>query len=178
MKTKTINLYEYSELAPKAKEKALKNWNDNNFDDNELLVYLDNEIESLLKKHKITPIADIKGYSSKYAKIYYSLACCQGDGVMFEGVFNWETWTVKIKHEGHYYHSNSKSIEMHKEIDGQEIEPSDAEEAEFEAIYQSICKELEKFGYQCTEDMQSEESFIETCNGNEYTFREDGTMEN
>lgn len=32
MKTKTINLYEYNELAPAAKERALAEWNEHNDD--------------------------------------------------------------------------------------------------------------------------------------------------
>ena len=97
---------------------------------------------------------------------------------MFEGKFTWGDYIVEVKHQGHYYHSYSKSVEMHKEIDGREIEPSEDEEKEFEETYQNICKELEKSGYAHIEDVQSEEYFIEECNANDWTFRENGTMEN
>lgn len=180
MKTKTIKLYEYSELEPKAKEKALAHYRANDFDSYGLQVHLDNEIGELLAKHGITPLRDLKGYESKYVKVYFSLAHCQGDGVMFEGVFSfptatekeggqWKRYEVTVKHSGRYYHSNSKTVEVEHD--------NEAVEKEFEEVYQIICKELEKSGYAYIEDMESEEAFIEYCNANEVTFREDGTVE-
>jgi hypothetical protein len=67
---------------------------------------------------------------------------------------------------------------MMKIVEGQEIEASEKDEEEFEKIYQSICKKLEKVGYRLIEDETSEAHFIDVCNLNEWTFREDGTMEN
>ena len=178
MKQKTIDIYEYSELSPEAKEKALQHFRENNFDTYGLQVHLDNEIEALLEKYAIEPIEDVKGYPSKYAKIYFSLAHCQGDGVMFEGVFAWKKYRVNIKHSGHYYHSYSKHIEIQErkrpwfDIDNDEVY------VEFEKIYQIICSELVEEGYRHIDDMESEECFIEVCNANEWTFRSDGTTEN
>lgn len=175
MKTKTIKLYEYAELTPEAKEKALAHYREHNFDSYGLQVHLDNEIEVLLEKHGIVPVSTAdKKCDSKYAKIYFSLAHCQGDGVMFENTFTWKKWTVNIKQSGHYYHSYSKVIELSNDNGD---EPTEAEEGAFEAIYQEICKALEKAGYSYIEDMESEAHFIEECNNNEWTFREDGTRE-
>lgn len=178
---KTIELYEYSELKPEAKEKALKNYKENDFDEFSLRVHLDNEIEELLQKYGIVPIQDLKGYETKYAKVYYSLSHCQGDGVMFEGVFSfptetekegeqWKRYVVTVKQSGRYSHSNSKTVEVEND--------NEVVAKEFEQVYQKICKELEQSGYKHIEELQSEAYFIEECNANEWTFREDGTREN
>ncbi len=180
MKTKTIALYEYSELSKEAKQKALNHYNENMFDDYELQVHLDMHLEELLLKYGIKPIRDIKGYETKYAKLYYSLSNCQGDGVIFEGVFSfptetekigrqWKRYEVRVRQTGRYYHSNSKTIDIEPE--------NEVVEKEFEAVYQKIRKALEKEGYAYIAEMQSEAHFIEDCNNNEWTFREDGTLE-
>lgn len=174
MKTKTIRLFDYKELPPSAQDRALNAWREG-FDNYGLEVEMDNKLEELLAEHKITPLTDLKGYPTKYGKLFYSLACCQGDGVMFEGVFDWKKQTVTIKHSGHYCHSYSKTVDL-ENVDGNES--TKGLQDAFEAIYQKICKELERFGYDVIDDMQSEERFIEDCNANEWTFREDGTMEN
>lgn len=175
MKIKSLPLYEYAELSPEAKQKALNYHRKHGFDSYGLQVYLDEAIQPLLKKHGIVPLstADQK-YETKYAKIYYSLSNSQGDGVMFEGTFTWRDWVVNIRHHGHYYHSYSKMITIEND---EGLEPSDEDESAFETIYQAICKELEKTGYAYIEDMESEEYFIEECNANEYLFRKDGTRE-
>jgi len=49
---------------------------------------------------------------------------------------------------------------------------------DFEKIYQRICKELEKNGYGFIEWEDSEESFIDACSANDWTFRANGDMEN
>lgn len=174
MKTKTITLYEYSELSEKSKEKALEYYRENMFDHYGLQVEMDNAIEPLLEMHGIKPVATAdRKYPSSFAKIYYSLSNSQGDGAMFEGTFEWNTGTrtitVNVKQSGRYYHSHSKEVDM--------PEASEAECARFEKIYQSICEELERVGYAYIEDVQSEAHFIEDCNVFEWLFREDGTRE-
>lgn len=109
-----------------------------------------------------------------YAKLYYSLGHSQGDGLMFEGVFNWKNYQVKIKQSGRYYHNHSKEIEIETLTGNNAIEGT---YQRFEAIYQKICKELEKEGYSFIEDRQSEAFFIEECNANEWLFTKDGVME-
>lgn len=174
MKTKTISLYEHSELSKEAFKKAYENWRDNDFDDYGLRVYLDNLVQELLEKNNIKPAED-----TEYAKVYYSLSNCQGDGAIFEGTFDWKKYRVYIKHSGRYYHSHSASIEL-QEVDnlGFHMDEEDKDVKSFDVIYQAICKELESAGYAYIEDMQSEAAFIESCNANEYTFRENGIMEN
>jgi hypothetical protein len=175
MQQKTITLYEYSELSPEAKKRAHETYVNSSFDDYALQVHLDNFIEELLEKNGIVPVSTAdKKYASTHAKIYYSLSHSQGDGAMFEGTFTWKKWTVNIKQSGHYYHSNSKVIELSNDNGD---EPTEKDEEAFEKVYQAICKELEREGYSQIEDLQSEAYFIEECNANEWTFREDGTQE-
>lgn len=181
MKTKTITLYEYSELSKEAKEKAHRHYVEQEFDDASLTVHLDNLVQELLEKHGIEVLSTADGkYDSKYAKLYYSLSHCQGDGIMFEGIFSfptetekeggqWKKYQVKVKQSGHYSHSHSKTVEVEPE--------NEAVEKEFEIVYQKICKELEQSGYAHIDDLQSEGYFEEECNANEWTFREDGTRE-
>lgn len=170
MKTKTITLYEYAELSPEAKERALNDWNEYN-DDPMMQSHMINLLKEELEERGIK-------YDENSIDVRYSLSHCQGDGFMFEGELEWGKYTIYIKHSGLYYHSYSKTVEM-QETDnlGFHIE-DEKDEAEFEALYQEICKKMERIGYDHIEHITSEESFIEECNANGYTFREDGTMEN
>ena len=165
MKTKTINLYSFDELSKEAQEKARVEYNTSKDQDNYLLTeFLEERLQDLLKENKI---------KSDNVKIMYSLSYCQGDGVMFSGNFNWGTWKVDIKHSGHYYHSNSKDIEMYQ-VDDESIYPEQHTLDKFEKIYQSICKELEKYGYDIIETEDSMENFKENCEANDFLFTIDG----
>lgn len=163
--TKTYQVYDYSELSEKAQRRALNKWNDGN-DFPMLQSILQDECGELLKEHNIK-------CTSNFPTVLYSLSNAQGDGLMFEGSFEWEGYEIKISHEGHYYHSHSKSITV---TNGDWKSAND--EKAFEDIYQSVCKKLEKFGYDLIEEETSEERFIDECNENGYTFLEDGTMLN
>ena len=179
MKTKTITLYEYSELSQKAKNKALAKWCENN-DMPFLADNLAERLHELLEENGIKDTNDTSKAGTKPTPVLYSLSSCQGDGAMFEGTFTWGKYTVYIKHSGRYYHSNSKTIEIVDE-NGHEASEENHNESlndDFEEVYQAICKELERMGYDEIEHENSEENFIEMCEANEWTFREDGTMEN
>lgn len=167
MKTTTIKLYEYSELAEEAKKKALDAWNENS-DMPFLPSMLQDECGQLLKAH------DIKCLSN-HPKCLYSLSYCQGDGLMFEGKFEWKDYYAIIKHDGRYYHSNSKTYEL---VDAEGVEAPQASCDAFEAIYQDICKKLEKLGYELIAEETSEAHFIDECNANEWTFEANGVMRN
>lgn len=168
--TKTYEVYDIDQLSAKARENALREWNEEN-DMPFLQSILNDECGQMLKEQGIT-------CTSNHPVCLYSLSLSQGDGLMFEGSFLWREYSIKVKHTGHYYHSNSKSLEIFKLIDGQEVEAPEQDASEFEAIYQSICKKLEKFGYEWIEDEQSEAHFIDECNANEWTFTKDGKMLN
>lgn len=173
--TKTITLYEYSELSPEAKQKALDAWNEHN-DDPYMQSHMINLLKEKLEEEGIE-------YDTDSMDVRYSLSHCQGDGFMFEGVLTWKGYTVTVKHHGHYYHSYSKVVEITND-EGIAIESykTDAEAQAvsdaFEALYQQVCKHMEQQGYAHIEYITSEESFIEECDANGYTFRENGMMEN
>lgn len=175
MKTATIQLYNFDELSEKAKEKALSNHNS----DNEMY-FLEEDLSEYLSQ--LLEENGIKGD----AKLYYSLDYCQGDGVMFEGNFEYKGISFKVIHNGHYYHSNSKIIEA-DEIENDEDDDLKADlievmteeaEREFEEVYKEICDKIEKAGYEQIEHEQSEEAFKEMCEANEYTFEVNGEMRN
>ncbi len=163
--TKEYKVYNFDELTQEAKDKARNNWNKND-DIPFLLEDIRDRLSELLEENKITG----------EPRIFYSLSYCQGDGVMFEGYFEWNGYSLDIKHSGHYYHSYCKTLDITDE-EGNQPE-TDEPELAFESIYQDICKELEKYGYDVIETAQSEENFKDICEANEYTFLEDGTMFN
>lgn len=163
--TKTYDLYEYKELSAGAKERALKDYNDSTVE----YPFLEEDIKETCKG--LLTNNGIEGDP----KVSYSLSWCQGDGAMFYGSFIWKDYNVYITHTGRYSHSNSKNIvitDKHGEI------LSTKAHMDFETIYQSICKELEKVGYKHIEHEQSEENFKDICGLNGYTFTSDGKMMN
>jgi hypothetical protein len=173
MKQHTITLYDYPELSKQAKERALSKWRETN-DYPFLTEYLHGLLTEDLDALGI-------GYDPKSLKLYYSLSYCQGDGVMFEGQLTYEEHEVQIKHSGHYYHSHSKTVTW--DFDDIDMTPSsiratDAMRERFEDVYQNICKKLERAGYDYIESEDSEETFADICEANEWTFEENGTMRN
>lgn len=164
MKTKTITLYEYGELSPTAKEKARAKWNETN--DNPLMQsHMINVLKEKLEERGIK-------YDTDSMDVRYSLSSCQGDGFMFEGVITWRGKDISIKHDGnaHYYHMHTASFDYEG--------LTEDEFGQFKAVYEAVCKEMERIGYDEIEYQQSEESFEQACEANEWTFREDGTLEN
>jgi len=176
MKQKTIQLYDFDELSDEAKSKALDNHNEHN-DHDFLSENLNDYLSQLLEE------AEIK---TDNAKLFYSLGYCQGDGVCFEGDFEYKGVNISGRHSGNYYHSNSVNIEAEEiendddddlKSDLNEIVQEEAE-AEFKEVYQEICDKIEKAGYGEIEYNQSEEAFKEMCDANEYTFESNGIMRN
>lgn len=178
--TRTYKLYTFEELSQEAKDKAREDFNKDN-DYPFLSDDMAERLHELLEENKIKDTNDTSMPGTKPTPVLYSLSYSQGDGAMFEGTFEWQKYTIYIKQSGHYYHSNSKIMEIH-ETDNLGIDIGDDYEpkvyAKFEAIYQKICKELEQYGYSQMEWQDSEEYFRDTCESNEYTFLENGTMFN
>jgi len=176
MLNKTINLYNFEELDKKVQEKVIETFREQNtfdFLEEDLRMLLDEKLE----KEKIKVISNLE--------LYYSLGYSQGDGACFIGFFDWKKYHIKITHSGNDYHHNSKNIYMYyydenrEDIsEDEEIEADEKTYNEFEEIYCSICDYIEKSGYRIMEDENSEEAIIETIKSNEYTFRENGEMEN
>ncbi len=170
MKTKTIKIYECSELSPEAFKKAHEKWNETN-DSLPLQSMLNDECGQILKKHGVK-------CDSNHPVCLFSLGHSQGDGLMFEGRFTWKGWKITIKHAGHYYHERSKTIDMVKERGVKEYYPDKKTEDTFDALYIKICRSLAKLGYSLIEDEQSEAHFIDECNANEWMFTADGRIQN
>lgn len=169
MKTITYNVYKFNELSDNAKQVAIDEWRANDANDDMTFLFEDmqDQCSELLENNKI----------EGEARVYYSLASCQGDGAMFEGSFYWNGHNVNIKHSGRYYHSYSKNINI---VNSSLDDSPDASEAiceEFEALYQDICAKLEKYGYEAIDYRHSEESISETLIANDYDFRENGSID-
>ncbi len=176
--TKEYTIYTVEELTQEARDKAHNKFNENN-DYSFLSDNLNERLHELLEENNIKDLNDTSKPSTKPTPVLYSLSNSQGDGAMFEGYFEWNDYTIKIKQSGHYSHSNSKTIEIYKDDEkGNAIDADEKVYTEFEKIYQSICKELERIGYDFIEYEDSEENFLQQCEANEYTFLADGTMFN
>ena len=169
MKTIKLKIYKFSELSKEAQEKAIQEHADN--EQFQLLSWdMQDKLNELLEDNKI----DGEG------TVQYSLGHCQGDGAMFHGNFFWNGHSINIKQSGRYSHSNSKEIDI---VDSSKNDAPDADEEiykEFEELYQTICKQLEEFGYARIEDALDEGNirlYLEDeANGNEYL--EDGSISN
>lgn len=163
MKTITIKLYEYEELTPEAKERALKDWNEDNNDP-----FMQSHMINLLGEE-----LDERGIKTESdPDVRYSLSNSQGDGFMFTGDFSYKGETVHVEHhDPHYYHSRTAEFTY-------DDSATEFYRNTFELIYRSICKEMEQKGYEHIEWIQSEEYFIDACESNEYTFEANGAMRN
>ena len=176
MITKTINLYSYDELSEKVKEKVLNDYRSNNNYD-----FLEEDITEYLKE--LLTINKI-GFDESL-KVGYSLSNCQGDGFNFTGEVVYKNMVIKLKQfDSHYQHSNTVSFEYLKfnHIYAEELTDKQTEKAnklliEFENLFKSICRDCEKYGYNFIESEDSKDNIRDNLNANEYTFRENGTIE-
>ena len=101
--------------------------------------------------------------------INYSLSYCQGDGFCFQGYIETDKARFKITHSGHYYHYNSKEIDLiclFKGKEKQEVYSDEFTEEDYKVVeelvksfniwYVDLCKEMENIGYQCIENQEEE----------------------
>lgn len=165
MQTKTYNLYNYNELSDEAQGKARQWYIDNN-DYPFLSEFMNECAESLL---------EASGIKADDVKVFYSLSYAQGDGAMIEMSGKWGEYNFTVKQSGHYYHYNSKTIELWDESGEISIDADEKEYKDFNDIYVSVCQELEKAGYAEIEYQDSDEVVADTITANEYTFLADGT---
>lgn len=171
MREETINVYSYDELNEEAKERVRNDlMNLGDFLYNGLADELDFLTRKELEKNKIKIVKDNE------FKVYYSLSHRQGDGIQFNGVFEWmyrkKEYTVKIKQSWHYYHSNCVNLFITDSDTGDEA----TEEVYkcFKNIFDSICEKVEKQGYKFISSCESEENISELCINNEFEFLENG----
>ena len=109
---------------------------------------LSEELKQKLEEKKFKFFPDLK--------IYYDLSYSQGSGFSFVGTIETKKARFTIKPYGHYSHENAKTINTDclfigkKEVydfTDKQIERVNKIEEEFNKIYVSICKDLEKYGY-------------------------------
>ena len=174
MEIKKIKLYTFEELNDETKEKVLQRYRDNN-DYFFLEEFIKEELNFLLEKHNIKADAD-------NLELRYSLSFSQGDGVSFVGDFEYKghNFYSRLGHLSNYYcHSNTTDITTDDDDENEDISQEIKELLlnEFEELYQTLCGDLEKFGYDVMESEDSEENIKERLEENEIYFRENGQEE-
>ena len=163
MVQKIINLYSFNELSEEVKKLAIGKWYKN-----EDYSFLESDL-----KENLNQLLDLKNIEHE-TNILYSLSYSQGDGLCITGYLQDENGNkLKAKHVGRYYHSKSTELTYYNS-DGEECE----EIQSLKDIYFDTCKQLEKDGYSILEHRMNNEEFNEMCEANEYTFTEDGKLEN
>ena len=170
MKKIEIEVFPFSELSEEAKEKA-RDWFREGHDDPFMQSHMINVLKEKLDERKIK-------YDTDSIDVRYSLSHCQGDGFMFIGTLEWKKYTIYIKHsDAHYYHKHTAQIEI-QETDnlGFHMDDEHKDVKKFEGIYNSICDEMERIGYDEIEYQNSAEYIDEIMEANDYQFRKDGTL--
>jgi len=130
--------------------------------------FLSENLEQIL-----TEKLEAKGWDVNDLKIFYSLGYCQGDGFMFEGSITTKEGCFKIKQSGHYFHQNSKTINVdyyifgEDNLDEMDLTPEQEKivenyEEEFNEEYKDLCREMEKIGYEIIE-ANNEESICRSA---------------
>lgn len=163
MEIKEIKVYNFEELDPTIKEKVIEK-----FREEEEFYFLKDDL-----KEFITDKLKELNYNIIELDVYYDLCYCQGSGAMFTGILEKDGLKYIIKQYGHYYHYNSKEINIYNIEDGEETE-----DIGFNDLYITLCKELEKYGYSIIEDTLKEENIIETIEANNYLFFSNGQIAN
>ena len=141
MRQETINIYTFKELDTEIQQKIIERYYENE-DYPFLSADLTDSCKYLLENEGIE-YADLN--------LHYSLNYNQGDGLCFEGIFNYKNYILTAKHSTlRYYHSLSTNISIEQEQEQeqeQELAETNAVLDEFKVIYLDICDKLEKEGY-------------------------------
>lgn len=158
---KTKQIKQSVKLLSKQKFKAVELSLDNGRDD---FYFLSDDLKEILINKLDEQKIDHEGLN-----IFFSLSYCQGDGFMFEGIFDTDKARFKVKQSGHYYHYNSKEIDLICLFKGKEKrevytdefteadqKTADEEEASFNEWYVNLSKEMEKIGYECIENQEQD----------------------
>ena len=188
--SKKIKIYEFKELSDGAREKALDFVRDGREVD------LDYFEEGCLE--------DINelGFELKTNGLRYSLNNCQGDGLsfLFEPLREDSLNKFLLKHKlktkykslvnkvelyselgqlsNHYSHYNTVNIDynsLENLTDKEDILANNLI-MDIKQIYYKICKDLEKKGYDCITDQNSDEAILSEINNGESMFLEDGRI--
>lgn len=193
MQIKELKAYNYEELSEKAREKVRNFFGEH-----------DADIQTDMLKEDFTYILAEKYSYFTDPKFQWSLGCCQGDGLSFSSNFDLNLY-LKTKHPkmkesifnvlteiltvlpkgntGHYCYAKKDQVDYEIESLGKNTKRRLESLInniinEIQEEYMQICNEFEKQGYNQYEYLYSDEYAKETCEANEYTFRENGVMEN
>lgn len=193
MKTKTINIYSFSELSQEAQEKAIEYFRDCKQNDGDLLMFFSDDVTEQLKE---------KGWND--VKLQYSLSYCQGDGLSFSGKLNLKYFLEKeYSHKlpkykinalceyiysvyskgntGHYCFASENQIEYNENYQDN-IERKNLDKlwqdvlSEIKTSYMALCRKFEKQGYNEIDYQLSDECIKEDIEANEYEFLENGKL--
>lgn len=164
MRQITTTLYTIDELTPKARERAVQYWIDNN-DMPDLYDAMREELDQLLREAKMT---------CDNLKLYYRLNYSQGDGAMFTGNVYWGAYQIEIKHNSpHYYHEKTAQFWGATSVKTGRDMP-EAKFKQFVALYEDICQKVARYGYDYIEYENDPDNVIEILRANECEFYEDG----
>ena len=162
--TETFEVYTFEELSKDAKQKA-REWYENGNDMPFLHMDMQEKALELLEDNGI----DVDETS---LEVMYSLSYSQGDGAMMAFQGTWKGFNISATHHGHYSHYNSKILVIEK--DDEEVDTKIYKE--FNEVYVTLCKQLEKYGYDQIEYSHSEEAIKEYFKMNEIEFLANGQV--
>jgi len=188
---KEIIAYQYNELEEYAQVKIKENY----LEEEHLPEFFSDNVRNALKEQ----------YGLYNLKTYYSLSCCQGDGlclygkityselfdndkfrkIAFNGIHYKQIHSIKdelqnidFEHRGRYYYAKTVHIES------RDYSPTDKQAAIIEKIisnvklwYFSFCEEWEKLGYEYFYEI-SDNEMNEVCNENDHLFTKTGKLIN
>jgi hypothetical protein len=164
MKTKTINLYQFSELSESAKQKAIENlWDVNVSEDWWLQTYEDaEEIKLKIKEFDID--------RASYVKAEFMISAPETAELIKIG-HGKECETHKTSTT--FLNALNELTSKHSDIN--DVSEEDIEELEDEFL-KSLCEDYRIMLTQNYEYYTSKEAIIETIEANEYDFDENGNL--
>lgn len=191
MLQKFYNVYTFDELPEESKQKAIDKWYET-----EDYCFLTDDLSEDLKAN------DKNIFEDKF-NLSYSLSYCQGDGLSIKGSIDLEKFmrnicskrmsdekitdlTEKVKvfsngNQGHYCYASTNDIDYEIYADGSDDEIvnvfRDEILPEIQDHYMSLCRELERTGYDILDYRMNFKEFTELCQSNNYYFRENGTLD-
>lgn len=186
MKTKTINLYEFSELSEQVKKSVLDKLR---YINTEYLEWYDSDFDFWIDKLKEAGFTD--------AKIFFSGFSSQGDGACFDANIDLSKFTdnarllrlaeqtpfyiSKTRFGNHYSHEKTRYVDFDSIALERQTNIHNALSElcqKIEALRLSISKEIYRDLENTFDGLTSDAAIIETIESNGYTFTENGKLEN
>lgn len=184
METKTVKVYNFSELSIEAQEKVI-----NDYYENEDYFYLSDDLNEELNQ------IDCYFHDTEF---YYSLNYSQGDGLHILGKFDIDKWlkdkynfkqsvndtvynliySVESKSNRRYCFASKSDISV--DIDPYLDKYPNLEELidsiidDIKDYYMDLCKKLETYGYSILDYRMDIAEFSDYADGNDYLYLPDG----